>query len=378
MKKVAITLKLVLLVCIAIAQSTPTDEKVKNLIQEGRNDIIKEITEDNPGGALSTLSALKKSVGEKYIVLYPREELMVAFATRNFEYFADSARSYNSALSDKRKGFIYKDFRDELHLYMLPEIMNISRELEESKLPEIDKEIARIYVHYLFNDDISALNELINKFEREHSRSLFAMFLNSLKRLTLKSRLNFSIGHSGEFIGGKVRDNYYNVLTLTKIELDGFIRKTYFSLFIGGGFTDINLTYLREDNNGDIEAIGEDKASSLKYGLKFGRVIYSTQTVKMYPYLSIGGYEISPSSLLYETDYVIKLSEIKTGAFFGGAGISADVILKRWKPKQMYDPKGYFFIRPNLGYDRFLTGEKIYNSNNFYFSVSLGVSIGAQ
>jgi hypothetical protein len=61
---------------------------------------------------------------------------------------------------------------------------------------------------------------------------------------------------------------------------------------------------------------------------------------------------------------------------FAGAGVSCDILLKKWKPKHMYDPDGYFFIRPNFGYDHLLTNRDISKPNNLYFSVSLGVGIG--
>lgn len=375
MKKVGFTLNLLFIVLISFAQSNHNEEQVKKRIQDGRNLIVKQITEGNHSEAISTLNDLKNAVGENYIVLYPREELMVALATRNFRYFADSARNYDPLQSIKRKGFVFNDFRNELYLYMLPEIMNISNQLENSDLPEMDKEVVRIYINYLFSDDISALNKLIRKFEREHSNSLFNNFLNSLKRLTLNSRLNFSIGYGGECIGEKLEEDYFDILKMTKIELDGFIRKNYFSLYVGGGFTDLETSYLL-NNNDEITRVNEDKVSSLKFGMKFGRIIYSSKEVKIYPYLSAGGYEISPSSVLYGNDYMVSTNGIKTDGFFAGVGISSDVILKKWKAKQMYDPEGYFFIRPNLGYDYLLSPGDIIKNNNFYFSLSLGVSIG--
>lgn len=376
MKKITLTLNLVLLVFTIIAQPKPTNNEVKNLIQDGRDKLVKEITEGNHKKAMATLRSLKNKWAEDYIVLYPREEFMVALATRNFKQFADSAITYNSAIIDPRTGFVYNDFRNELYLYMLPEIMNISRQMEESNLPELQKEVIRIYIYFLFNDDISALNKQINQFERKHSRSLFNNYLNSLRRLTLNGRLNFSLGYSGECFGGKIKDSYYNVLTLTKIELDGFIRKTYFSLFIGGGFTDINTSYLLQDENNEISKVLEDKVSSLKYGLKLGRVIHSSDAIKIFPYISAGGYEISPSSVIFGPENVVSADEIKVGTYYAGAGISSDVVLKKWNQRKMYDPEGYFFIRPTVGYDySFYPGNGL-NKNNFYISISMGVSIG--
>ena len=47
-----------------------------------------------------------------------------------------------------------------------------------------------------------------------------------------------------------MRDNYFDQLNTFKIEMDGFIRKLYLSLFIGGGFSNAGKDYLiRGENN---------------------------------------------------------------------------------------------------------------------------------
>ncbi len=381
MRKAIILFQFVLFIFYAAGQEpvknelTVENDPVHQVIQQGRKQIVDEIISGNYQLAQKTLNELKKKVDKKYVILYPREEMLVALATRNFKFLADSARNYESLIENKPMAFIYDDFREAIYAYLLPEIGTISSELEKSSLTQPEKDVIQIYIHFLFSDDISDLNKVINDFEKNHPKTSYTGFLNTLRRLTLKSRINFAAGYSSECVGAKVRDNYFDQLNTFKIEMDGFIRKLYLSLFIGGGFSNAGKDYLIRENNELIKKEGK-KISSLKYGFKFGRLIYSGNAVKLYPYISVGGHEINSGELVIQSTDISSPSEIKTGSLFTGAGISSDILLREWKRKQMYDSEIYFFVRPSLGYDRFLTPNDISKQNNFYFSISLGVSIG--
>ncbi len=382
MKKTIVIFQLLMLMLYTAGQEPLPNEpaagtdKFQLLIQQGRKEIVDQIISGNYQSAQNTLNELKRKVDKNYVVLYPREEVLLALATRNFKLLVNNAKNYELLTRDKPTALIYDDFRETIYTYLLPEIVTITSELENSTLTPSEKEVIKIYIQFLFSDDISDLNKVINNFEKTHPKSNYNEFLNTLKRLTINSRINFSAGYSSECVGAKVRDNYFDQLNTIKIEMDGFIRKLYLSLFIGGGFSNVGSDFfIRGENNEMIKKEGES-ISSQKYGFKLGRVIYSGKIVKLYPYLSVGGHEIKSPELVVASTDINRTTEIKTGSLFGGAGISGDILLKERKRKRMYDSEIYFFLRPSAGYDRFLTPNDISNRNNIYFSISLGVSTG--
>lgn len=382
MKRGLLSLVFLLAVIITVAQNKLNKNnfnrvELQDILQEGRDKIADQITSDRHYAALQTFKKLTRKFGEEHVILYPQEELLFALATRNFEMFIDSALHYDPVIDRKMQAYIFEDFWEEMYAYTMVEIMQISGELEQSDLTSLEKEIIKIYIQFLFSEDGSVLNRNIRQFKRDYSRKLFEDLFNSMKRHVSNSRLNFSLGYSYEGIGNGIDESLYYYLNFTKLELDGFIKKTYFSLHIGGGFSYLDpalYTHLT-----DIPANGvQQKANSLKYGVKLGRLLYSSNSLRLYPYLSAGGYEISPPNLLLEQSKILAPSQTIAHAFYAGAGISADIVLKQWKPKRMYEPQGYFFIRPSFGYNQFISEVSISRINNLYVSVSLGVSIGSK
>ncbi len=365
MKKLSVTASLLLVFLCAVSQNL---DRNRLLIEQKRNEMVEQIISGNNEAALNILQNLQKEADPDYVILYPREEMLIALATRKFKWLADSAKHYNRLISGKANTPVYNDFRNALYQYLLPKISDISEELENSDLAEEDKALIRIYLHFLFSDKISGLNRIIRDYRNEYPKTRYIHFLNSMRRLTLNSRVNFNMGYTGDFIGIGENLSGYEQLNALQVELDAFIRKFYLSLYISGGFSNVSHGNLSGGENGSGISAGEG-LSSQKYGAKLGKVIVSKRNFKFYPYLSVGGFELTSPTAFGENKILSSTS------LFAGAGTSCDVVLSRWKPNHMYAPEGYFFIRPKIGYNRFLTQNSLIK-NDFYFSVSLGVSIG--
>ena len=382
MKKGLLVLVFVFMVVFTFAQKKSgwnnlSRAETQALLQEGRDKIADQVTSDRHYEALQTFKKLNKKYGEEHVILYPQEELLFALTTRNFEMFIDSALYYDPVVERKMQAYIFRDFWEDIYGYALTEIMPISNDLEASNLTSLEKEVIKIYIHFLFGEDVSVLNRNIRQFKRDYSRTLFEDLFNSMKRTTSDNRLNFSLGYSYEGIGKGADETLYYYLNFTKVELDGFIKKTYFALHIGGGFS-----YLDPDLYVNLNDVSDHtlqkKANSLKYGVKLGHLLYSNNSFRLYPYLSAGGYEVSPPSLLLEQSQITDPAQTIAHAFYAGAGLSGDIILKKWNARRMYEPEGYFFIRPSFGYNQFISEVSISRINNFYVSLSLGVSIGSK
>lgn len=382
MKKIIFTFIIFLFVLNVPAQKNSNknyrnQHEIKAILQQSRNQIAARVISGNHKKAINKFEKLSARYGEQHVILYPQEELIFALATRNFKLFIDSAIHYSPVIDPKKEAYIFNDFYEEIYRYSLTEIVQITEALQQTGLTELEKEVIEIYIHFLFGNDEKKLNKNIRRFKREYTRKLFTDFFNSLKRSTSGNRLNFSAGYTYEGIGEGVDDTYYDYFNFAKVELDGFIKKTYFSFYIGGGFSELTpgMQPLLIETS---EAVQQTKASSLKYGIKLGRLLFSSSTVQLYPYLSAGGYELSPPSLLLAPAAVPDPSVTVASSFFTGAGLSCDIVLKKWKKKRMFEPEGYFFLRPNVGYDQFLSEKNIVRKNNFYVSLSFGVSIGSK
>lgn len=378
MKKILFTLVAVLISGAVFSQLKPTKSKIEEIhqaIQQGRDQVVEKILTGNHTQALNLYSQLIAKYGKNYVLFYPREELLVALAARNFKMFADSALVYSPVIAKKKNPLVYQ-FPEKLHNYVQTESANILEQLENSGLPENYREVVEIYLQFVTKENGATLNKNIRNYQKNHSKTLFLDFLNSLRRQNASNRLNISMGYSIEGIGGNISESFFDVMKYPKIELDGFINRTYFSLFIGGGFSNVNTRFPIIDENNETIIIDEDKVSNQKFGVKLGRIIFSNDYLTFYPYVSFGGHELSPTSVLFENPELMQPDDLKTKTLFTGFGISTDVLLKKWKKKRMYDPQGFYFVRANFGYDRFLDNQ-IDNFNNIYLSVSIGVSIGS-
>ena len=147
------------------------------IIRNGRKLIIEKTLSGDHKAAISTLNYLKNSVDEKYVILYPAEEILVSLATRNFELFLYNAVNFNSLMQGKVKAIQMESFSEEIHEYLGQEIFLISDEVNKSNLNEEQKEVLQIYIRYYLNENHADLNSYITKFQKKNSDSEYSDFL---------------------------------------------------------------------------------------------------------------------------------------------------------------------------------------------------------
>ena len=373
-------------IMLALSIASSAQENIKNeiiaftdstemIIRNGRKLIAEKTITGDHRGAVSTLNYLKKTVDEKYIILFPAEEILVSLANRSFELFLYNARNWNSLFEDKTMAFQMESISAQINQYLQTEMPFISEDLNKSNLSETDKTLIRLYIRYYLNDNYTDLNKALKNYLKNNPNSEYTDFLNQLRQLTFTGRMNFCFGYGNEFLNGNITNNFDSHIQVMNFEIDGFLNRLYLSLFMGGSVSrEVSKNNLPVKNKDWTHPAG-DKVSSLKYGLKIGKSLYSNSKINFYPYIVIGGYEInSQSSLADDNDSEPKNNLI--GTFCPGIGASCDMLLKKWQSKNIYSPEGFLFIRPSLGYDYFLSNKKISQGGDFYFNVSLGVSLG--
>ncbi len=343
------------------------------IIRNGRKLIVDKTTAGNHEGAIETLNYLKNNVDDKYVILYPVEELLIALANRNFQLFLYDARNYNILMEGKTVALQFENIMGEIHQYLGFEMSLISEEVNHSNLSQSDKEFIQLYIRYYTDDDQNGLNNDIRKYIKSNPKTEYDDFLKQLKQYTTTGRMDILMGYGNEFLTGNISDYFTSHLHTLSLEVDGFVNQLYLSLFFSGSVNKVTSNIDLPIKDTDLIHLKGEKASSLKYGLKVGRKVFSSSNVTIYPYLTLGGYDMnSQSSVIDDEDDKNTL----TSTFLAGVGASCDIILKKWERKSLYDPMGFIFIRPNLGYDNFFANKTISKGGDFYAAISLGISIG--
>ncbi len=345
------------------------------IIRNGRKLIIDKIVTGDYPAAISALNYLKETVDEKYIILYPSEEILVSLATRNFELFLYNAENFKTLLEGKTKYIRMEPISEELNRYLSMEMNFVSDELMKSNLPAADKEFIQLYIRYYMNEDNKELYQSVKNYQKKNPGNKYNDFLDEMKQLTTTGRMNFCFGYGQEFLNGEIADAFSKRLHCMAIEMDGFINQLYLSLFVGGSIGKHFSNYDMPIKKTDLLHVAGERVNSLKYGCKIGRSVFSNQTINFYPYLSIGGYKMMSASSVVDTDASV-VKNMLTHSFFSGVGTSCDVVLKKWKSKNPFEPEGLLFVRPTAGYDHFFTSQPFSKGGDFYLSFTLGVSLG--
>jgi hypothetical protein len=345
------------------------------IIRNGRKLIIDKIVTGDHQAAISTLNFLKKTVDDKYIILYPSEEILVSLATRNFELFLFNAENFKTLLEGKTKYIRMEPISEELNQYLSMEMNFVSDELLNSKLPAADIEFIQLYIRYYMNEDKTELYQSVKNYQKKNPENKYNDFLNEMKQLTTTGRMSFCFGYGQEFLNSEMADAFSNRLHCMYIEMDGFINRLYLSLFVGGSVGKHVSNYDMPIKKTDLVHEAGERVNSVKYGIKIGHSVFNNHSVNFYPYFSIGGYKMMSASPVVDTDASV-IKNILTHSFYSGIGASCDVALKKWKSKNPYEPEGMMFARPGIGYDHFLTSQPFSKGGDFYFSFTLGVSLG--
>lgn len=345
------------------------------IIRNGRKLILEKVITGDHKAAISTLNYLKETVDEKYVILYPGEELLVSLASRNFELFLYDAENIESLLEGKSKSFQMESMSEEINQYLSTEMNFISEDLADSNLSPADKEFIQLYIRYYMNEDYQDLNKSVKVYRKTYPENKYSDFLTNMQQLTTTGRFNFGFGYGQEFLLGEIANAFSNHLNCLYVEMDGFINRLYLSFFVGGSVGNATSNFDMPIKKTDLIHEAGEKVSSMKYGCKIGHSVLNNHTINLYPYFSFGGYKMISESEVVDED----ASEIKnklTGSFYSGIGTSCDIAIKKWESKQPYDPEGLLFVRPSFGYDHFFTGKQYSKGGDFYFTFTLGISLG--
>jgi len=347
------------------------------IIRNGRKLIVEKTVSGDHAGAIQTLNYLKNNMDERYVILYPYEEILVSLANRSFELFLYNVRNFNSLMQDKTKSVQMEQISDEIHIYLSKEMDFITEELGNSELAVTDKTLLNLFIRYYHNENKAVLNKDIKDYQKKYPQTEYTDFLNEMKSSTTTGRMNFCIGYGNEFLYGNISEYFNNHFQMMNMEFDGFINQWYFSLFMEGSVGKLTSTTDIPVRKKELIHKEGESVSSLKYGLKMGRTIFSNRTFNLYPYISIGGYEMNSQSPEFEPKDTYNPKNNLSASFFTGIGTSCDIMIKTWGAKKVYDPTSYLFIRPGIGYDFFLTNKEISKGSDLYLSVSLGIGFGS-
>src|SRR5690554_2446636 len=353
------------------------NDSTEIMIRNGRQLLVDQTLSGKHQAALKTLNYLKENIDERYAILTPVEELIFSLSTRNFPLFLYNARNFNTLTQSRARMVFHQNMHFELQDYLINEMPFIIEDLDKNSMHEEDKEIIRFYIRYYMAENLEELQASIKRYQKEHPDSEYQYFLNELKSQTLTGRINFNFGYGNEFLDGAIAETFTDRFHVMSMEIDAIINKLYLSIFFSGSISKIqsNIDLPVKDN--DVLHSKDEKVSSMKFGLKIGRVLYSKPGFNFYPYLTIGGYEMNSQSSAIRNNNSSVVENTLTSSFMTGVGAAGDIIIKRWQPQGLYNSSGYWFLRPQIGYDRFLSSKAHTNGSDFYFMISTGIGLGS-
>ncbi len=351
-------------------------DSIRLIISNGREIIIDKTLSGQHNDALKELNNLKENMDKRYVVLYPLEELLLSLASRNFPLFLYDAENFKTLLNGKSRAVMYESIVSRLQGYLHNEIHFIVEDLDNYQMKKEDRELIRIYIRYYMNDEATELNKTIRDYQKKYPKTTYTYFLNEIKKHTTTGRMNVVIGNGNEFLQGYIAETFSNKLQVMNLEMDGFINQLYLSMFFGGSINPVYSSINLPVKNKDLLHAKEEKINSLKYGMKAGRILYSSQKLDLYPFVSFGGYEMNSQSLFAEDKQTSSSKHNLTGSFYAGFGAASDVVLKKWKSNSIYNPAGSLFLRLQTGCDRFFSQKEHTGGYDYYFMLSLGLGLG--
>lgn len=375
---------LVMLLLVSIVSFSQTDLKkqiisftdsTEMLIRNGRKLIVEKTITGNREEAIRTLNYLKENIDESYVILYPVEELLLSLANSNFDLFLFNAKNYHTLLEGKTMAIQVEEITNSVQRFLTDELLLIKKDLENSSISVEDKEFIQLYIQYYEGGEKTVLNKAVLSYEKKYPKTEYKLFLSDLKQYTSSGYMNFCISYGHEFINGNIADYFDNDFQTMNMEFEWFLNQLYISIFMHGSVGKLQSTQDIPVLKSDLVHLKGDDAFSLKYGVKVGKTLYSNKLINLFPYFSLGGYQMNSQQSNFEnSDSTTKYK--LTDSFFTGAGASCNVTLKSFYSSVSNEKIGSMFIRPNIGYDIFLAKKEISKGNSFYFSVSMGIGIG--
>ncbi len=346
------------------------------LIRNGRSFIVEKTLLGDRETAIIAIDYLKKNIDETYVVFFPAEEIILSIANSNFQQFLYVAKNFDSLLEGKTKQIGIDNVMGPVYAFISNEISLIKKDIERADLKEEEKQLLRIYMKYYEGEDKIELNKEIKQYKKVYPNTDYSNFINQLSFSTRTSYLNFCLGYGHEFLTGNISKVFDEHFPAMNFEMEWFVNQLYYSLFMSGSVSPLHSNQSIPVINNDYIHTPEDDAFSIKYGGKVGRSWYRNQAFNVFSYVSIGGYQVKSQKSNFDIPDSETANLKLTNTFFTGIGTACDITLKSFKNKITEEKVGAWFIRPNVGYDFFLTNKEIAKGGSFYINVSMGIGLG--
>tara|TARA_R110002050_G_scaffold298296_1_gene461352 strand:- start:4579 stop:5721 length:1143 start_codon:yes stop_codon:yes gene_type:complete len=378
MKKLLFTLAVFFSVLSSYAQNDMREailsytDSTQLLIENGRQLIVKHIIDHNYAEAGKVLNYLKNKAGSNYVVLYPAEAILTSIATRDFQLFLYNARNFATLLEGKKKYPKYDDISYDLHANIREEMMAIQQDLELADLSVADRDFIQLYLDYYNGEDQVALRKKVNNYRSRFPDSEYQNFLKEIKSSSFAGRFNFGFGYLNERLSGEISHTIDPNISGLCMEMDFVMNRTYVSLYVGGS---IKTLYSKTDLpilDTDWMYQQGNKVATIRYGLKVGYIVHSTNRVKTYPYVNIGGFSVTAQADDIDVDEKNELM----GSFMPGVGMASEINLLKWNSASMYGPLGFLYLKPNVGIDFLTTKKEKFKGQSVSFSLTLGMAFG--
>ena len=346
------------------------------MIRNGRKLVADKTIRGDNQGAIETMNYLKNNVSEEYVIFYPAEELLISLANSNFEQFLYAAANYETLLSDKTKYVQVENITEQIHAFLSQELQLIKKDLERSNINSEGKELIQLYIRYYEGEDNYELNKSVKEFRKTYPDSEYVSFLRLIENYVTNNAMNFCMGYGHEFLTGNAGENFTSHFQSMNLELEWFINNVYFSIFFQGSVETLNTTQNMPVKKHDYIHTPEDDVFSIKYGFKLGKSWYTNKNVNLFSYVSIGNYQMKSQSSNFDITDDESESLKLTSVFSPGVGTACDIYIKHFKNKQTGQKVGQWFIRPNVGYDFFLTGKDVAKGGSLFVNLTMGIGIG--
>jgi len=346
------------------------------IIRNGRKLAVDQTIKGDSQSAIETINYLKKNVDHDYVIFYPVEELLLDLANSNFDQFLYTAAHFNNLLEDKTKTIQTENITGQIHAFLSQEISLIKKDLERSNLNPEGKELVELYIRYYEREDAYKLNKAIRQYEKTYPNSEYKSFLDLIADYTQPGGMNFCLGYGHEFLNGNITNTFPSHFQSMNMEIEWFSGPHYFSFYIQGSVETLQSKNDIPVMKFDLINTPDDDVSSLKYGIKLGRAWVSNRTVNLFSYVSIGGYQMISQHSNFDVPDIENKKLKLTSVFSPGIGTACDINLKHFKNKQSGETVGKWFIRPNIGYDLFVTGKDLAKGGSLFMNLTMGIGLG--
>ena len=346
------------------------------MIRNGRNLVTDKTIKGDSQGAIEAMNYLKNNVNDEYVIFYPAEELLLALANSNFEQLLYTAANFETLIADKTKYIQVENITAQIHAFLSQELQLIKKDLAQSNISAEGKELIQLYISYYEGDDNYELSKSIKEFRKTYPDSEYSSFLKMIGNYVASNALNFCLGYGHEFLTGNIGESFTSHFQSMNFELEWFINQIYFSIFFQGSVEALYSTQNMPVIKHDYIHTPEDEVFSIKYGFKLGKSWVTNKHVNLFSYVSIANYQMKSQTSNFDIPDDETENLKLTSVFSPGVGTACDIYIKHFKSKQTGQKVGQWFIRPNVGYDFFLTGKDVAKGGSLFVNLTMGIGIG--